>query len=192
TQMIAKGHDFEAVNLVGIIDADVSLFTNDYRATETTFQLVTQVAGRAGRKGGQGQVFLQTYAPRHYVYRLARNYDYKSFYEHEVNVRQTTQFPPFSNIIRVLVTSEDDLLAKKTIKSIIEPLMSLKTEFGKQIYNLQAMPSPIKRIQNKFRYQIIIRYALNDDITCKIHTICDIMPKGKVSIFIENNPRNIR
>ena len=192
TQMIAKGHDFEAVNLVGIIDADVSLFTNDYRATETTFQLVTQVAGRAGRKGGQGQVFLQTYAPRHYVYRLARNYDYKSFYEHEVNVRQTTQFPPFSNIIRVLVTSEDDLLAKKTIKSIIEPLMSLKTEFGRQIYNLQAMPSPIKRIQNKFRYQIIIRYALNDDITCKIHTICDIMPKGKVSIFIENNPRNIR
>lgn len=192
TQMIAKGHDFEGVNLVGIIDADVSLFTNDYRATENTFQLVTQVAGRAGRKSNDGKVILQTYAPKHYVYRLARTYDYEHFYEHEINVRQTTQFPPFSNIVRVLVTSENELLAQKTVKSLITPLMSLKTNFPREIYNLQAMPSPIKRIQNKFRYQIIIRYALNENITCKIYNICDIMPKGKVSIFIENNPKNIR
>jgi len=81
TQMIAKGHDFENVTLVGIIDADQSLFQADYRSTERTFQLITQVAGRAGRSKDEGKVILQTYAPRHYVYKFASNYDYKGFFK---------------------------------------------------------------------------------------------------------------
>ena len=85
TQMIAKGHDFEDVTLVGIIDADQSLYRGDYRSTERCFQLITQVSGRAGRSKFEGKVDLQTYSPRHYVYKFAANYDYKGFFKKEEN-----------------------------------------------------------------------------------------------------------
>ena len=86
TQMVAKGHDFPEVNLVGILDADLSLFFNDYKATEKTYALVTQVAGRAGRSKIEGKVVLQTYFPRNYVYKYAANYDYKGFYNKFFNI----------------------------------------------------------------------------------------------------------
>ena len=92
TQMIAKGHDYPLVSFVGILDADVSLYNSDFKSNERTFQLVTQVAGRAGRANNDGYVILQTYAPKHYVYRFATNYDYTSFYEKEVNLRQTKNY----------------------------------------------------------------------------------------------------
>jgi len=191
TQMIAKGHDYPNVAFVGILDADVSLYNSDYKASERTFQLVTQVAGRTGRKNNDGYVVLQTYAPKHYVYRFATNYDYLSFYEKEINLRATTGFPPYSNILRILVSSESDNRAKEVTKKIYDKALEIKQKYGQEIIFLQAMQSPVKRIQSKFRYQILTRYKPNDKITCDFFSISDIIEKD-VSIFVEINPNNLR
>ena len=191
TQMIAKGHDYPNVAFVGILDADVSLYNSDYKASERTFQLVTQVAGRTGRKNNDGYVVLQTYAPKHYVYRFATNYDYYSFYDKEINLRQTTGFPPFSNILRILVSSESDNRAKEVTKKIYDKALELKQKYGADIIFLQAMPSPVKRIQSKYRYQILTRYNPSDKITSDFFAISDIIEKD-VSIFVEINPNNLR
>ena len=116
TQMIAKGHDFPNVTLVGILDADMSLYFSDYRSAERTFQLVTQVAGRAGRADKKGRVILQTFAPRHYVFAFGRTYDYEGFYRHEVNMRAATMFPPFALIVRVMVTSAENDAALSALR----------------------------------------------------------------------------
>ncbi|MBQ6921974.1 MAG: primosomal protein N', partial [Clostridia bacterium] len=103
TQMIAKGHDFPFVTLVGILDADMSLHFSDYRSAERTFQLITQVSGRSGRAGETGKVVLQTYQPENHVLRQAINYDYKGFFAREISIRKATAFPPFTDIVRVLI-----------------------------------------------------------------------------------------
>ena len=103
TQMIAKGHDFNNVTLVGIVDADMSLHFSDYKAIEKTFQLITQVSGRAGRSDSEGKVILQTYCPKHFVYRCASNYDYGAFFKKEINLREVSHFPPFVSILRILI-----------------------------------------------------------------------------------------
>lgn len=191
TQMIAKGHDYPNVAFVGILDADISLYNSDYKANERTFQLVTQVAGRTGRKNNDGYVVLQTYAPKHYVYRYAVNYDYQSFFDKEINVRQTTGFPPFSTILRILVSSESDNRAKEVIKKLYDKSLELKERYGKDILFLQAMASPVKKIQTKYRYQILTRFIPNNNILKDFYNISDIIEKD-VSIFVETNPNNLR
>ena len=191
TQMIAKGHDYPNVAFVGIMDADVSLYNSDYKSNERTFQLVTQVAGRTGRKNNDGYVVLQTYAPKHYVYKFASSYDYLSFYEKENNLRQVTNFPPYTNILRILVSSVSDERAKQVTKQLYDKAMELKEKYNRQIVFLQAMPSPVKRIQTKYRYQILARYFPNQEITVDFFKICDIIEKD-VSIFVEINPNNLR
>ena len=191
TQMIAKGHDYPNVAFVGILDADVSLYNSDYKSNERTFQLVTQVAGRTGRKTDDGYVVLQTYAPKHYVYNFATRYDYNGFYDKESNLRKTTLFPPFSTIVRILVSSVSDNRAKEVTKKLYDKTMELKSEYKGQIFFMQAMPSPVKRIQTKYRYQILTRYLPNDKITQRLFEISDIIEKD-VSIFVEINPNNLR
>ncbi|MBR2969781.1 MAG: primosomal protein N' [Clostridia bacterium] len=191
TQMIAKGHDYPNVAFVGILDADVSLYNSDYKANERTFQLVTQVAGRTGRKNNDGYVVLQTYSPKHYVYRFATNYDYESFYQKEINTRETTMFPPFSTILRILVSSESDNRAKDVTKKLYDKALEIKDKYRREILFIQAMPSPVKKIQTKYRYQILTRYIPNDTITKEFYSISDIIEKD-VSIFVEKNPNNLR
>lgn len=191
TQMIAKGHDFENVLLVGIVDADQSLYHADYRSTERTFALITQVAGRAGRSCEQGKVDLQTYSPRHYVYKFASNYDYKGFFRKEENIRQTTQFPPFTRILRVLFTSHDENLVRETLKVCYTEIENLKKDYAEDIIYLDAMKAPIKRIQDKYRYQIMMRLKLSkaDEIEEKVFEIVD--KNAKNGAFFEINPQNL-
>ncbi len=193
TQMIAKGHDFNNVTLVGIIDADLSLHFSDFRATERTFQLITQVAGRAGRSEFEGRVVLQTYFPKHYVYRCATNYDYPAFYRKEINLREIAHFPPFTKILRVLISGEDEQKVIDVSRNISNSLQQLKKEYASDFVYLQAMKCPKKRIQNKYRYQILARYYTKNDkeITTKIYETCSRNTTQKVSIFIENNPQNL-
>lgn len=191
TQMIAKGHDYPNVSFVGILDADVSLYNSDYKANERTFQLVTQVAGRAGRKTNDGYVVLQTYAPKHYVYRFASSYNYNGFFEKELNLRKTTQFPPYSMILRILISSQSSEKAVSVTKKLFDKAQELKEKYGNKILFLQAMPSPVKRIKKNFRYQILSRYVPDDKITCDFYNISDIIEKD-VSIFVELNPNNLR
>ena len=191
TQMIAKGHDFENVVLVGIVDADQSLFQADYRSTERTFQLITQVSGRAGRSKDEGKVVLQTYAPRHYVYKFASNYDYKGFFRKEANIRQTACFPPFSRIIRLLFSDNNENYVREMLKVCYTEIEQLKSVYGDQILYLDAMKSPIKRIQNKFRYQILMRVKLEkaDEIEEKVFEIANKTSKN--GVFLEINPSNM-
>ena len=191
TQMIAKGHDFGNVVLVGIVDADQSLFQADYRSTERTFQLITQVSGRAGRSKDEGKVVLQTYAPRHYVYKFASNYDYKGFFRKEANIRQTACFPPFSRIIRLLFSDNNENYVREMLKVCYTEIEQLKSVYGDQILYLDAMKSPIKRIQNKFRYQILMRVKLEkaDEIEEKVFEIANKTSKN--GVFLEINPSNM-
>ncbi len=193
TQMIAKGHDFPLVTLVGIIDADVSLHFADYRANERTFNLITQVSGRAGRSERQGEVILQTYMPRHYVYRYASVYDYKKFFERELNIRKVTNFPPYAFIVRVLVTSTDDNLAQQTTKQIFENITALKQANPDDFVYLGAMKSPVKRIEKKYRYQVLTRLkrANYDTLIKQIFDIANASMKKNVNVFVEQNPQNL-
>ncbi len=193
TQMIAKGHDFPDVTLVGILDADMSLYHQDYRSNERTFQLVTQVAGRAGRSEKGGKVILQTYAPNHYVYRFASRYDYEGFFGKENNVRQTTAFPPYTTIIRVLMTSESEDKVIECAKNIYRQIREYAEKNSREFIYLQAMRSPLSRIQNKYRYQIIARIERNKEEQI-IAEFYDVIEKSKyrgVSVFAELNPQNM-
>ncbi len=192
TQMIAKGHDFPSVSLVGILDADLSLYFSDYRACEKTFQLITQVAGRAGRANIGGNVVLQTYFPKHYVYNLCAAYNYPKFYVKEINLRETTNFPPFSKVVRLLVTSTDDDRAKKVAHKLFMTLKDLRVENKKDFYFLEAMKSPVNKIKNKYRYQIVMRFNDNDQhITNKIFSVVDEVKDKFVTTFVEINPLSL-
>ncbi|MEG1581767.1 MAG: primosomal protein N' [Clostridia bacterium] len=192
TQMIAKGHDFPSVTLVGIIDADLSLYQSSYSAIEKTFELITQVAGRAGRAELQGVVVLQTYSPKHYVYKFAENYDYMGFYAKESNLRKVTAFPPFSKILRILVTSESEELAKSTIKVYYDNIKEIKQKHEDDFIYLSAMKSPISKIQNKYRFQILIRLECEnaDNIIDEIFTMLK-NNKTKALTFVETNPQSL-
>ena len=191
--MIAKGHDFKDVTLVGIIDADQSLYHSDYKSTEKTFELITQMSGRAGRDKEEGKVILQTYVPRHYAYRYIANYDYKSFFKKELNLREATKFPPFTTIIRLLFTSQFDESVREITKVCYNEIKDLKTKFVNDFVYLDVMKSPIKKIKNKIRYQILARLKNDNfnEIICKIYDICDKYQNKKVSIFVEINPQNL-
>lgn len=191
TQMIAKGHDFEDVLLVGIVDADQSLFQSDYRSVERTFQLITQVAGRAGRAEKQGKVVLQTYSPRHYVYRFAVNYDYKGFFKKEANLRSVTSFPPYARILRVLFSHENEKTVAQETKLCYNKMQEIKEKYEKDFVYFDVMKAPLNKIKNKFRYQIMMRFKLDnaDEIEKEIF---DCVPNDtKSSVFFEVNPNNL-
>ncbi len=190
TQMIAKGHDFPAVTLVGILDADMSLHFSDYRSRERTFQLITQVAGRSGRAEEKGKVVLQTYDPENDVLRFAVAYDYQGFYENEISLRAAMAFPPFTKIVRVLVSGEDDKKTIETLRGVYESLEMLYAENPDKFLFFNKMRAPIKRIQNKHRYQVLMRLA-ERDILPKIYEICAAEKTREVLVSVEENPANM-
>ena len=192
TQMIAKGHDFPNVTLVGILDADMSLYFSDYRSSERTYQLLTQVAGRSGRADNKGTVVLQTYSPQNPVLRYAMNYDYNGFYEREVAVRKATHFPPFALIIRILVESPVDEYAIEGLKQVYLPIKELYDKNSQQFVFFNKMRSPIKRLKNKFRYQILMRLrANNEEIRNEIYRIVTSVELSHAVVSIEENPANM-
>lgn len=192
TQMIAKGHDFPDVTLVGIVDADMSLHFADYRAAERTFQLITQVAGRAGRDKKPGRVILQTHTPNHYVYKLAARNDYIGFFDKECNLREVTKYPPFSRIVRILITSESEDEAFGVLKANFDDINALARENSECFAYLSAMKSPLKRIQDRYRMQIIARIVQDFDrlIEC-IYAVTDAHMTQKTTCFVEINPSNM-
>lgn len=193
TQMIAKGHDFEDVVLVGVIDADQGLYQSHYKSAERTFALLTQVSGRAGRSKDEGKVILQTYSPRKYVYNLAANYNYKGFYEKEINLRKATKFPPFSTIIRLLFSGESLDVTQENTRLCFVDIKKIKEEYSDDFYYLDAMKSPISRIKTKHRFQILMRIKNNnlDKITQLLYNVVDKNRNIKVSSFVEINPQNL-
>ena len=190
TQMIAKGHDFPSVTLVGILDADMSLHFSDYRSGERTFQLLTQVAGRSGRAEEKGKVVLQTFDPENDVLRFAVEYDYAGFYENEISLRAAMAFPPFSKIVRVLVSGEEDKKCLETLKTAYFALEALYQANPDKFLFFTKMKAPIKRIQNKFRYQVLMRLS-DPSILPQIYEICAAARTRDTLISVEENPTNL-
>ena len=190
TQMIAKGHDFPSVTLVGILDADMSLHFSDYRSGERTFQLITQVAGRSGRAEEKGKVVLQTFDPENDVLRFAVGYDYERFYENEISLRSAMAFPPFSKIVRVMIMGEDDKKTLEGLREVYVGLEKLYTDNPEKFLFFNKMRAPIKRIQNKYRYQVLMR--LSDVSVLKdVYDICAQAKTRDVMVAVEENPANL-
>jgi len=192
TQMIAKGHDFPSVTLVGILDADMSLFFSDYRSGERTFQLITQVAGRSGRADKKGVVVLQTLCPDNPVLRYAINYDYEGFFARESSLRKATSFPPYSIIVRVMVEGEDEADGIETLKQVYLKLNDLYSNNRNAFLFFNKMKSPIRRIKNKFRYQVLMRIAsTRTDIVDKVYDLSLPCSNSKTLVYVEINPGNL-
>ncbi len=198
TQMIAKGHDFPNVTLVGVVAADATLMIPDYRSTERTFQLLTQVAGRAGRDENPGRVVIQTYSPAHPAIRFAKTHDYKNFYHYELEQRKKAIFPPFSLFIRILFSGEDEAALQQSVTQYSEQLQkALSERLGehaeKDILLYSASPAPIKRKQGEYRYQILIKLLRTARLSDAIQTIYTFAGDHRSELFamVEVNPQDM-
>ena len=154
TQMIAKGLDFPRVTLVGVINADTGLHLPDFRSCERTFQLLSQVAGRAGRGSLPGEVVIQTYVPDHYVVRAAVAHDYRGFVERELGARTDPPYPPHLRMARIVLSSPAQTDALAAAESLGEWLRSRRLA-GAEV--LGPAPAPIERLHGRFRWHVLLR-----------------------------------
>lgn len=153
TQMIAKGLDFYRVTLVGVINADIGLLIPDFRANERTFQLLTQVAGRAGRKHLPGEVIIQTYSPETHCLLCAKEHDFKRFYHGEIATREGLRYPPFGRLVSILFRGRDEARVMQAAKNYAHLVLAQRAPF--QV--LGPTPAPILKIQNLYRWQLILK-----------------------------------
>ena len=199
TQMLSKGLDFDNVTLVGILSADMILNFPDFKSFETTFQLITQVSGRAGRSDKEGKVVLQTYDTDHYSIRRAINYDFEGFYEDEIKVRKVFGYAPFNNMISVVVSGENENLVKKNIQNMYDSIIYLLKGRGVIDFEFILGPNPcsISKINQNYRWQILFK---DDNIEINllkgiIKYICitkrDVVFSKEINISIDINPNSV-
>lgn len=192
TQIIAKGLDFPNVGLVGIIAADISLNIADYRASERTFQLITQAAGRAGRGDKIGQVIVQTYKPEHYAIISAAEHDYIGFYKNEIIMRNQLEYPPFTDVIQIIVSGKEEKKVSRLAEQIVDDYIDKAgTSHTNDI--LGPRPAPRQKINERFRFQILIKCKPVDRIRFKgiidnIKNKFNIFEKKGYSMIIDINP----
>lgn len=199
TQMLSKGLDFENVTLVGILSADMILKFPDFKSAETTFQLVTQVAGRAGRSEKEGKVILQTYDTNHYAIKHAVDYDFRGFYEDEIKIRKLFNYVPFNSMISVVVSGKNEKIVESNIKNMYESLVYLLNKRGINDVSFILGPNQcaIGKINQNYRWQILFKDENIEINLLKgiIKYICitkrDIVFDKDINISIDINPCNI-
>jgi primosomal protein N' (replication factor Y) len=196
TQMIAKGHDFPNITLVGIVSADVALHLPDFRSAERTFQLLTQVSGRAGRSEKKGRVILQTYQPDHPSLVHACMHDYQSFFDQEKIHREALGYPPYSRLANIRMSAADkrklEALAAQVAKTLKSVRAKLKLE--KSIMLLGPAPAPMERIRNRFRWQMLIKARsakLMSKFISSVHALLLPLEKSGLRISIDIDPVNM-
>ena len=187
TQMVVKGHHFPNVTLVGVIAADSSLFIDDYRSNERTFQILTQVAGRAGRESEQGNVIIQTYNPDNFAIECSKLQNYKMFYDEEIKFRKMLKYPPFCDIIKIDVNDISKNQASKISMQIYENLIKQNQDGRMIVY--QPMPSPIDKIKDRYRWRIIARCKFSNTVIDRMNnSIKDIKSKtARISFDVNPN-----
>ena len=188
TQMVVKGHHFPNVTLVGVIAADSSLNIDDYRANERTFQILTQVAGRAGREKEQGNVIIQTYNPDNFSIQYAKIQDYKKFYNTEIEIRKQLRYPPFCDIILIGISGKDKNEVENISNKLYKYLNTIITKQNIDMFIFKPVPSPIDKIKNKIRWRIIVKCKLNEQIVCILNEALERINKG----ILRNNKNSIR
>ena len=185
TQMVAKGLDFSNVTLVGVINADTSLNIPDFRSSETTFSLLSQVSGRSGRSEKEGKVYIQTYNPEHYAIKLAGNHDYLTFFQEEMKIRKQLKYPPYCFICNIRISGKDALY-------IFEESCKIKRSLDRNLVNVNILgpsTSNLYKINNVFRYNIIIKYRSNEGLYEVLEKIIEhYKTNSKVKIDIDFNP----
>jgi len=193
TQMVSKGLDFPDVTLVGVMAADQSLGIDDFRANERTFNLITQVCGRAGRGEKKGRAVIQTYMPENETLTLAKSQDYVSFYNEEINLRRELNFPPFCDIISILLTGENEYTLSEyahSLKKSIDTVMTKEVKSNFEI--LGPAKATIPKINSKYRQRIWIKCKMNEkiqDILLRLRTF-HIKNANNINMMIEQNPYN--
>ncbi len=188
TQMIAKGLDFPNITLVGVLSADTMLHLPDFRASEKTFQLLTQVSGRAGRHQLPGEVIIQTYTPEHYSVELASHHDYDQFYQHEMMMRKAHHYPPFYYLSLITVSHEDLIKVVSATEKIVK---YVRSQLSNEAVVLGPAASPIPRIKNRYRYQCLIKYKRETNLSKTLKTVLDQYQKDTKSgllVSIDVNP----
>lgn len=189
TQMIAKGLDFPNITLVGVLSADTMLHLPDFRSSEKTFQLLTQVSGRAGRHELPGEVIIQTYTPEHYSVELAATQNFDHFFEREMMIRRAHQYPPYYYIALITVSHENVAYVASTTDKITKFVQS---KLSKEASVLGPVASPISRIKNRYRYQCLIKYKREPNLNQTLKTILEHYQQEMVSkglqISIDVNP----
>jgi primosomal protein N' (replication factor Y) len=192
TQMIAKGHDFPNVTLVGVIAADSLLNSGDYKSTERTFQLLTQVAGRAGRGSIPGRVVVQTYNTENFSIECAKNQDYISFYDQEIILRRKLLYPPFTNIANVILSGSNDKYVLSKATDVRKDLLEYFGESYKEMQMFGPSRAPISKIKNKFRWRIVIKCKDLDILINVLTKITDKYyfksDKNSVILGVDINP----
>ena len=192
TQMVVKGHHFPNVTLVGVITADSSLNIDDYRANERTFQILTQVAGRAGREGKQGKVIIQSYTPENFSIECSKKQDYDLFYNTEIALRKQLKYPPFCDIILISFNSLDEKEIQNVSNYVYEYLNKTLDLQEFKIY--KPMPCPIDKIQNRYRWRIIVKGKVDEKSNSQLNKLLrDIYNKNLKStrLSIDVNPNNM-
>lgn len=192
TQMVVKGHHFPNVTLVGVIAADSSLNIDDYRANERTFQILTQVAGRAGRENLPGKVIIQTYNPDDFSIICAQKQNYEMFYETEIALRKQLKYPPFCDIILISFNSLNETNIKNISNEMYKKLLEKLNQEEFKIF--RPMPSPIDKIQNRYRWRIIIKGNMTVEANEVLNqTLKEIYSRNikDIRISIDVNPNNM-
>jgi primosomal protein N' (replication factor Y) len=161
--MVAKVHDFPKVTLVGVALADTSLFVSDFRASERTFSLITQVIGRAGRAEADGVAVIQTYAPKNEVIRLACSRDYEKFYEGEIAIRRELSYPPFCDMAQLTLTSEDEGALHKYAKELSAYISeSIAREYSHLPFTVFGpFEAQVYKLNEKYRLRMVVKCKLN-------------------------------
>jgi len=195
TQMIAKGLDFPNVTLVGVVAADMTLNLPDYRSTERTFQLLTQVAGRAGRADKPGRVIVQTYDPDHYGIQLAAAQDYRAFYQKESAFRRSALYPPFTEIVRIVYSGKDEKKVREAAERDEEAMNRYLDESGirRDVVQLRAVEAPISLLRGEHRWQLFLKMYFKGDLNAacaRMQAMADAVADD-VRAELEINPVNM-
>ncbi|MFA9492832.1 primosomal protein N' [Streptococcus sp. E17BB] len=191
TQMIAKGLDFPNVTLVGVLNADTSLNLPDFRASERTFQLLTQVAGRAGRADKAGEVIIQTYNPDHYAITFAKHHDYEGFYRYEMGIRRALGYPPYFYTVALTISHKDE---QAVIKASYAFLDLLKTHLSDQVRYLGPVPKAVSRTHNLYHYQLLLTFKQEPKLQDALNQLLDLTQdktNKDLRVSIDYEPQNI-
>ncbi|MDU7074926.1 MAG: primosomal protein N' [Streptococcus peroris] len=189
TQMIAKGLDFPNVTLVGVLNADTALNLPDFRSSERTFQLLTQVAGRAGRAEKAGQVLIQSYNPNHYAIRFAKDQDYEGFYAYEMGIRRQLGYPPYYFTIGITLSQKKE---EEVIKRAYQVMEILRSGLSDASIILGPTPKPIARTHNLYHYQILIKYRLEDELASTLNQVLALTQErenSELRLSIDHEPQ---
>jgi primosomal protein N' (replication factor Y) len=192
TQMIAKGLDFPNVTLVGVIDADTGLNMPDFRAAERTFQLLSQVAGRAGRGAKGGEVFIQTRLPTHHAVRHALSHDYFSFVREELGHRRMPVYPPFVSLANVLVSGVEQSATMEAMMAATRWIADLVARAAlRDVVLVGPAPCPIDRIKDRWRWHLLIKSSRNGALTRLVKYIaerCPIPKRAELRLVVDRDP----